>query len=143
MVAEKEKEFGEFLNADFLTDALHKNIKEFNRTRARIFAALFYSFLIHLFDIATLYFLFYAFNFKVNFSVATIGFVFGVVLGFISFVPAGIGIEEAGRGLILNLFGAPLGIAMLVPVVFRALVFWINIPLGALAYKNLSKSLEE
>ncbi len=139
---EKEKEFGEFLKPDFLADTLLGDMTEFNRKKTRILAPIFYSLLIHIFDVATLYFLFYAFNFHIGFSAAAIGFVSGMILGFISVIPTGIGIEEAGRGLILNLFGAPLGIAVLVSVIFRALSFWINIPLGAFIYKDLKKSLE-
>lgn len=133
--------FEQFLNIDFLATELGKNIGVLGRTWTKMILGLIYSFIIHLLDVATLYVLFFAFNFKISFSVAIIGFVFGSLFAFISLVPAGIGVEEIVSGFILNGFGAPLGIAMLASVVFRTLTFWFNIPFGILAYKDLKKSL--
>ena len=137
------EELDKFLNVDFLIEELARNIGVLNHAKMRMLWAMVYSFLIHLFDAATLYVLFLAFNFKVSFSVAIIGFVFGSLFAFVSLIPAGIGVEEVSRGLIMAGFGVPLGIAMLASVVFRALTFWFNIPLGIFAYKDLMKSLEE
>ncbi len=137
------EELEKFLNVDFLIDELSRNISVLNHAKMRMMWAFIYSFLIHLLDAATLYVLFLAFNFKVSFSVAIIGFVFGSLFAFISLIPAGIGVEEVSRGLIMTGFGVPLGIAMLASLVFRGLTFWFNIPLGAFTYKDLMKSLEE
>lgn len=137
--SEKE-EIEKILNVDYLTSELGKNLSQINHAKSKITGVLAYSFLIHLFDAATIYFLFYAFNFHAGYSVALISFVFGSLFAFVSFIPAGIGIEEVSRGLVLNWFGIPLGAAMLVSVAFRALGFWINIPIGTLVYRNLTKS---
>lgn len=84
----------------------------------------------HLLDMGTFVAVGLAFGFdKVAPLVA--GYVVAILLTLISFVPQGVGIVEAGVALLLTSYGAPGTIATAVSLVFRGIVFWLPVGIGA------------
>lgn len=140
---QSHQSFEKFFNVDFLVTELQGSVVQLNKAKLQMVLGLVYAFLIHILDVLTIFFIFLAFNYKLSFSAAAIGFVFGSLLAHASLIPGGIGVEEVSRGFIFSRFGVPLGVAMLVSLLFRSLTFYLNIPIGTFAFKDLVKSLDE
>jgi uncharacterized protein (TIRG00374 family) len=59
-----------------------------------------------------------------------------ILLGFISFIPLGIGVVEGALSAFLNLRGVELTLALPVVIIIRLMTNWFGILLGALALKK-------
>lgn len=90
----------------------------------------------HLAEIFTLYIIFRALDHPVSIWVLAVGYVSSGVLAFVTFIPNGIGIYEATMILLLNGFEVPLPVALSGVLAFRALFYWLPIPLGIYFYRH-------
>jgi uncharacterized protein (TIRG00374 family) len=64
-------------------------------------------------------------------ALTLLAFTAASVLGLLPFTPGGLGFVEAGLTATLNLAGVPAGEALVATLVYRLLVFWLPLPIGA------------
>ncbi len=86
-------------------------------------------------SVLTLYFLSFAIDYKISFSVAFITFTLTKFLSMISFIPGALGVFEGGMALILLSFGVPAGPALAMTLLLRAFTFWFPMPVGWILYR--------
>ncbi|MBI2669977.1 MAG: flippase-like domain-containing protein [Candidatus Yanofskybacteria bacterium] len=106
------------------------------KKRARPFwLAFFWQNMILLASVFTLYFLSFALDSKISFSVAFITFTLTKFLSMVAFVPGGLGVFEGGMTLILISFGVPAQPAFAMTLLLRAFTFWLPMPVGWILYR--------
>jgi putative heme transporter len=66
-------------------------------------------------------------------ALTLLAFTAASVLGLLPFTPGGLGFVEAGLTATLNLAGVRAGDALVATLVYRLVVFWLPLPIGALA----------
>ncbi|HEA28654.1 MAG TPA: flippase-like domain-containing protein [Leeuwenhoekiella sp.] len=111
------------------------NIGELRKRGRHFWLAFFWQNMILLASIFTLYFLSFAVDSKISFSVAFITFTLTKFLSMIAFVPGGLGVFEGGMTLILISFGVPAQPAFAMTLLLRAFTFWLPMPVGWILYK--------
>jgi phosphatidylglycerol lysyltransferase len=121
-----------------------KNAEEFNHAAiavtghpARLMGTVGISFLAHLFDIATLYILFRAFNQPVGLGTLIAGYAMGILFWIVSITPQGIGVVEGVMALTFTSLGIPGAVATTVVLAFRGLTFWIPMLVGFFAIQRM------
>ncbi len=93
-------------------------------------------------SVLTLYFLSFAIDYKISFSVAFVTFTLTKFLSMVSFVPGALGVFEGGMTLILVSFGVPAGPALAMTLLLRAFTFWFPMPVGWILYRYYSHKQE-
>lgn len=111
------------------------NIGELNKRRVPFWLAFLWQNLILLASVFTLYFLSFAVDSKISFSVAFIAFTLTKFLSMVAFVPGGLGVFEGGMTLILITFGVPAEPAFAMTLLLRAVSFWLPMPVGWILYR--------
>jgi len=81
-------------------------------------------------SVLTLYFLSFAIDYKISFSVAFVTFTLTKFLSMVSFIPGALGVFEGGMTLILVSFGVPAGPALAMTLLLRAFTFWFPMPVA-------------
>lgn len=89
----------------------------------------------HALDLATFMAVGFAFGFT-EIGPLTAGFVVAILLTVISVVPQGVGIVEAGVALLLTSYGVQGTIATAISLVFRGIVFWLPVGIGAVLLRR-------
>lgn len=87
--------------------------------------------------IAALWFCFEALGSPVGLGVLLTGFIVGVVVGLLSIVPGGIGIQEGSMSGVYALLGVPFEQALLATVLYRVVYYIIPFLLSLLLYRHL------
>jgi uncharacterized membrane protein YbhN (UPF0104 family) len=82
------------------------------------------------FDMLTLYFLFFAAGHPVNPGILLAGYGLPLLLGKISFLPGGVGIVEATMAALYTGLGVPNAVTVVVILVYRFLSFWLPLVVG-------------
>lgn len=95
-----------------------------------------------LLDILSLYVLAAALGTPISFSVIFIVFTLTQFASMISFVPGSLGVFEGGMSLLLIGFGVSSAIALTLTFLFRAIIFWLPMPIGWLIYRHYEKKLQ-
>lgn len=129
------------LHVSVIAEELQQTFRMLPKAGKYMWLATGWSLAAHLLDIATIYFLFLAFNLVATPGVVVGGFALASVFGFISFIPSAIGVFESSMSLLYASLGVPFGVAVLVSLAFRALAFWLPIPIGVWMYKHIFHSL--
>lgn len=111
------------------------NIHELRKKARPFWLAFFWQNIILLANVFTLYFLAFAVNSKISFSVAFITFTLTKFLSMIAFVPGGLGVFEGGMTLILLSFGVSAQPALAMTLLLRAFSFWLPMPVGWILYR--------
>lgn len=88
-----------------------------------------------------LYFLFYAFGVKLTILVPVAIFCLSTLIGFLSFIPAGIGVMEASTFVLLISQGVPETIAAVGLVLARIFTLWLGVAMGLFSLGSLNKEL--
>jgi uncharacterized protein (TIRG00374 family) len=89
------------------------------------------AFLNTLFDMFTLFFLFYAAGHSVTFGVLLVGYALPLLLGKLAFVlPGGVGVVESSMIALYNSLGVPDAVSVVVILGYRLLSFWMPSLLG-------------
>jgi phosphatidylglycerol lysyltransferase len=125
-------------------DWAQKKAEEFNQAAravaghpARLMRTIGISLLAHIFDIATLYILFCAFNQPIGLGTLIAGYVVGILFWIVSITPQGIGVVEGVMALTFTSLGIPGAAATTVVLAFRGLTFWIPMLLGFFAVQRM------
>ncbi len=84
----------------------------------------------HGLDVVTLYVLFLAFRHPIGAGPLIAGYGIGILFWVVSPTPGGIGVVEGVMALVYTSLGLPSGVAIVVPVAFRGITFWLPLLLG-------------
>ena len=90
-----------------------------------------------LFATVALWFCFIALNTVLGFSLVLTGFFIGRSVGVISFLPGGVGAQDASMVGFYALFGVPLAQAVLVAILFRLVYYFIPFAISLGFYRSL------
>ena len=93
-----------------------------------------------LFTAVVIWFCFISLNTNLNFGLIVTGFLIGRTFGVISFLPGGIGTQDASMVGFYTLFGVPLAHAILVAILFRLVYYFIPFGLSLGFYRHLLRS---
>lgn len=118
------------------------NISVLRRRGKAFMLAFLWQSMILFINVLTLYFLSFAIDYKISFSVAFITFTLTKFLSMVSFIPGALGVFEGGMSLILVSFGVPAGPALAMTLLLRAFTFWFPMPVGWILYRYYSHRQE-
>lgn len=117
------------------------SITTLRKHKKAFWMAFFWQCMILFANVMTLYFISYAMDVRIGFSVAFIAFTLTKFLSMISFIPGALGIFEGGMTLILVSFGVPASPAFAMTLLLRAFTFWFPMPVGWILYtRYINKS---
>lgn len=88
----------------------------------------------------SLWFCFRALGGQMGFGVLTTGFVAGVTAGIVSFIPGGLGVQDAGMAGIYALFGVPLAVSVLAAILFRVVYYFMPFMMSLIFYRHLLRT---
>lgn len=135
-----------FKNEDHVEDYINSRIKTFSRVFRRsvknrkvmveaFLLAIFYWFFFYLAS----YFLFLAFDFRINFLSLIVVVTLGNLIGSLAMVPGGIGVVEVSLILLFSAIGVFFPLAFLVSLFTRLIYYVFSLPLGALSLWYIRK----
>lgn len=87
-------------------------------------------------DAATVYVLFLGLGTPVSAYVALLSLVCTRIISLVPFLPGSLFLYESSMTFLFASLGVPLGIAIIVTLVFRLLSFWFPMPVGLLLYRK-------
>ncbi len=87
--------------------------------------------------LVVVWFCFQALGVEAGLPVVIVGLAIGVVLGVMSMVPGGLGVQEGSMAAAYHLLGVPLEEAVLVPLLFRLVYYTAPFALSLLLYRRL------
>ena len=126
-----------FKTADHLESFVNQKIKIFARVfrasiknKKNLFEAFFLAVLFWFFNFLATYFLFLAFDFKVNFLSVIIVVTLGNIIGALAMVPGGIAATEISMTLLFSAIGILLPIALLASFLTRIIYYFFSLVFG-------------
>lgn len=123
--------------AKLFVEELYDTAEILSKNKKRMFLPTLFTFLIHGFDLLTLFVLLQSFGHATSISVLIVGYCLANILTMVSGVPLGIGVFEASMALTYERLGVPFQSAFVSVFIFRALAFWFLLPIGAVIYHGL------
>lgn len=102
-------------------------------------AAIAMALLYYLGQLTCLYASLKAFAVPISLPATVFSLMIALILGWISFIPGGIGIAESALSLVLLSFGYPVAGVIAGVLLFRVISFWIILPIGGLLYVKLEQ----
>ena len=102
----------------------------------------FWQIMLFVCDIATIYFLFLGLGLPLSLPLVSLGFMSTKIISMFSFTPGALIFFEGGMVFFYTLLGIPAAGAFVVTILFRALSFWLPMPLGLFLYRRLSNADE-
>lgn len=108
-----------------------------------LFVCLFLGFGVWLSFSLILYLLLSAFGIKLAFFAAVSVFCLATLVGFLSFVPSGLGTLEVSAFFFLTNQGVPRSIAFISPILLRLFTLWLGVIIGLYALWSLNKELPD
>lgn len=109
-----------------------------NKSKKLILPILFQGCVI-LSDAVTILILFFGFNCHPAFSAIVTGLILTKIIAMLSIVPGSLIFFEGSMIIFYSAFGIPIETAVVVTLMFRALSFWLPIPIGLFLYKDFNK----
>ena len=124
--------------ADFFDDEwVERNAAEYTDASAaiarypeRLARTLGITFIAHIVDLTSLYVLFLAFHYPIQFWALVAGYAMGILFWIVSPTPQGIGVVEGVMTLVFTSLGVPAAVAATVTLAFRGLTFWLPMLIG-------------
>ncbi len=89
------------------------------------------------FDALTIYGLFHGLGIVIGFVPVCIVFLATKVIALLPLTPGSLLVYEGGMTVFFTLLGVPTQVALAVTLLYRALSFWVPIPIGLLLYRRL------
>ena len=112
------------------------SIETLKKHQKPFWMAFFWQAMILFANVVTLYFISYAIDARIGFTVAFIAFTLTKFLSMISFVPGALGVFEGGMTLILVSLQVPAAPAFAMTLLLRAFTFWLPMPVGWFLYRR-------
>lgn len=133
----KEEEIEKFINEKMkiFLKIFRKSVKNKKVMAEAFFLAIVFWF----FNFLATYFLFLAFDFKINFLFVVIVVPLGIVIGDLSFSPGGIGITEVTMALLFSAMGIFVPLALIVSFLSRIIYYFFSLVLGSYSLWHLKK----
>jgi glycosyltransferase 2 family protein len=103
-----------------------------------VFLATFFDWI---FMLMSLWVCFWTLGIKIDFGLVLSGFFVGVILGFISLIPGGIGVQEGSMSGVYALLGVPFSQAIIVALFFRIIYYIIPFVVAVIIYGRLLKNV--
>ena len=144
--ANKNKKQGKFKNYwSVFTQELrgNMNLKSLADNRDLFLMAMMWQFVVLILHVLTLYALALALDIKISLALTVVIFTFTQFVSMISFVPGSLIVYEGGMSIMLIAFGVDKGSALTLALLFRALIFWLPMPIGWLLYRKHEKDYHE
>ncbi len=101
--------------------------------------ALVYQVLLFLADTLTVFALFKGLHVHVTLLLVFLAFVPTVIVGSLPLSPGSLLVYESGMTFFYTSLGVPFSTALVITLVYRALSFWLTIPIGLITYRRLQK----
>lgn len=117
-------------------DELYHASAELKERKFQLIPPFFFTLLIHVMDFLTLLVLLNTFGADISLPVIIVGYCLANLVTMVSAVPLGIGVFEASMALTYSGLGVPFESALLAVLIFRALAFWVILPIGAFSYHH-------
>ncbi|MBI1888341.1 MAG: flippase-like domain-containing protein, partial [Candidatus Spechtbacteria bacterium] len=136
----RKKEFINPLKLRSFVTHLAETTDLLGTSKAKIFKALFASFLFYIADIATLYFSFLVFGFRPPLALLVFGFIISTAIALFTLMPETPGIMETSLTVVFVALQFPPHAALLASLLFRIFTFWVPLALGVLVYIKLKKT---
>lgn len=139
--------FFQFLHLEkrFSHDWVNESVREFSHAskeavvqKKKLRSLVSYYFLVHLVNIASLYFVFLAFDQHILFRALVAGFVMGIVFQIIGITPYGIGLTESVMALTFSSLGVPVSKAILITLTYRGITFWLPFIIGFILLRKIN-----
>jgi uncharacterized protein (TIRG00374 family) len=103
-----------------------------------LWATLGWQWVIILCDILTVYTLYRGVGAPVPFFIVALGFVLTIAVASVSVFPGALVLFEGGMVLLYSTVGIPVATALTVTLLYRALSFWLPMPIGLVFYRSLT-----
>jgi uncharacterized protein (TIRG00374 family) len=108
-----------------------------------VFVTILFHCCVFLSDSITLFALFQGLGVHITFLSVFIGFVLTKIISLIPFIPGALILYEGSMTFFYVHFGVPFGVAAVVTLLYRALSFWLPIPVGFFLYRRLQSKTHE
>lgn len=127
------KKSDQFSDEDIHLHSPWKLMREYEGTTLLV---LVFQLLLVFFDVLTVYALCRGFSVDISFLKVLIGFIPAMIVGGLPLSPGSLIVYESGMTFFYVSLGVPIEIALVVTLMYRALSFWLTIPIGLLVYKK-------
>ncbi|HMK26350.1 MAG TPA: lysylphosphatidylglycerol synthase transmembrane domain-containing protein [Chitinophagaceae bacterium] len=104
-----------------------------------VFVTILFHCCVFLSDAITLFALFQGLGVHITFLSVLIGFVLTKIISLLPFLPGALVLYEGSMTFFYVHFGVPFAVAAVVTLLYRALSFWLPIPVGLFLYRRLQK----
>lgn len=115
---------------------LRNSIEFLRRNWSSLIKPFFYSLLMVIFDMASIYVVFLAFGKVVNPGIVITAYIIATLTSLASLFTSGVGAYEAGMIATLVGLEIPFDLAFSVTVVYRVIALWLFLPIGLFFYKH-------
>ncbi len=133
------KEIYDHAHVQLAVDEFYAGMTHARRDPRRVAGAFFNNLLRLSFDAASLYFAFWAIGFAIAPGILLVIFTSSSALSTLSGVPGELGVMEASLAVLSTSLGIAPATAVSAIVLFRALSYWLPIPLGYLTFWHLQR----
>jgi len=131
----RKRVFGRKRIKDFI-EKMHSSIVFLRHNYRVLGKPFFYTCMMIVWDIATIYLVFLAFGQIVNPGIVIAAYVIALITSLVSIVTAGIGVYEAGMVATFVGLNIPFDVAFAVTIIYRSIALWLFMPVGLFFYKR-------
>lgn len=131
----RKRVFGRERISRFL-EQMHSSIVFLRHNYKVLGKPFFYTCMMIVWDIVTIYIVFLAFGKVINPGIVIAGYVIALITSLASVVTAGIGVYEAGMVATFVGLNIPFDVAFAVTIVYRSIALWLFMPVGLYFYKR-------
>ncbi len=117
-------------------EQMHSSIVFLRHNYKQLGKPFFYTCMMIVWDIATIYLVFLAFGRVINPGIVIAAYVIALISSLASVITAGIGVYEAGMVATFVGLNIPFDIAFAVTIVYRVIALWLFMPIGLFFYKR-------
>lgn len=118
-------------------------VEMLGRKKKAIAQAISLQLVIILSDIITVFALVKGFHVELSFPLIAFGLLLSLIIGALPLSPGSLIIYESAMTYFFTRLGAPVHAALIITLLYRFLTFWLPIPIGLIAYRNLQKRVRE
>jgi uncharacterized protein (TIRG00374 family) len=131
----KKRDLINVQKVETLFEDLHKDYEKISKQRSKLKKPLFWSFMINVTEVATIYVAYLALSQVINPGAVILAYSVASFAGLVSVLPGGIGIYEALMTATLASAGVPSALALSATLIYRIFTIIIFIPIGFILYQ--------
>lgn len=131
----RKRVFGRKRIKDFI-EKMHSSIIFLRHNYKSLGRPFFYTCMMIVWDIATIYLVFLAFGEIINPGIVIAAYVIALITSLVSVITAGIGVYEAGMVATFVGLNIPFDVAFAVTIIYRTIALWLFMPIGLFFYKR-------